>query len=169
LIDSAWEFLKTVGALSGLATALFTLFDRFLRFRPLVSVTAQLGLVDSNASPLLRIKNVAPFDILVETIQIEPKLIGLSLQTTALAMVDAITGDRTSVLLGPGEEHLLHIILLDPVPRQLDPSARIAISVYWRRSETVWLRPVPSWVHTSLGDIQERTRAVLRAGRRVSR
>jgi hypothetical protein len=167
LIESAWELLKTIGALSGLATALFTLFDRFLRFQPLVSVTAQLGLTSSNATPLLRIRNVAPFDILVEKIEIEPTLIGLSQQQTIRAMVDVLTGDRITVLLGPSDEQLLYIILLDPSPRHLDASTRIKITVWWRRSETLWLRPAPTWIHTSLVDIDERTRAAVRAGRRI--
>jgi len=160
------EIFQTLGALVGLGTGAFTLYDRLLRYRPFVSIYAALE--GANAWPYLRATNAAPFDIFVSKIEIEPPLIGLSQQTTVRAMVDVMTNARITATVKVDESALFHII---EAPSNTDAAKRITdritVKVYWHRSMPSVLRPIAAAITTSIEDIEERKRAAVRAGQRV--
>jgi hypothetical protein len=82
-------------------------------------------------------------------------------------MASLMTGCETTVLLAPNEEMLLTMVRLDPVVRGVSETQRLKITASWRRAETLWIKPFPTVLRTSLKDIADRERAVISAGRRA--
>jgi hypothetical protein len=162
----ALEIFQTLGALTAFGTGAFTIYDRLLRYRPFVSIYADLQ--GSTAWPYLRVTNAAPFDIFVSEIEIEPQLIALSQQTTVRAMVDVLTRAKITATIKAGEDAIFHII---EAPSGTDAQKRTAdlikIKVRWYRSLSHGVRPIASAIYTSLDDIEERKRAAVRAGRQA--
>jgi hypothetical protein len=72
-------WFHTLGSLVAFGTGAFTLYDRLLRHQPLLSIGAELN--GANAKPFLRIKNVAPYDVFVESISCEPDILGITTST----------------------------------------------------------------------------------------
>jgi hypothetical protein len=68
------EIFQTSGAVVAFATGVIALYDRLLRYRPHVSIYARLD--GANAWPMLRVTNMAPFDIFVDEITIKPPIQG---------------------------------------------------------------------------------------------
>ncbi|HKF11812.1 MAG TPA: hypothetical protein VKB89_24325 [Xanthobacteraceae bacterium] len=162
----ALEIFQTLGALTAFGTGAFTIYDRLLRYRPFVSIYADLQ--GSTAWPYLRVTNAAPFDIFVSEIEIEPQLIALSQQTTVRAMVDVLARAKITATIKAGEDAIFHII---EAPSGTDAQKRTAdlikIKVRWYRSLSHGVRPIASAIYTSLDDIEERKRAAVRAGRQA--
>ena len=160
------EVFQTLGALVGFLTGAFTVYDRLLRYRPFVSIYADLQ--DSNAWPYLRVTNAAPFDVFVNQIEIDPPLIALSQQTSEQAMADVLTAVPITAVIKVGDDAIFHII---QAPSATDaekrPAERIKISVSWRRSLSSSIRPIPATIYTSIDDLEERKRAAIGPGRRT--
>ncbi len=157
------EIFQTLGALVAFIVGAFALYERLLRYRPFVSIFAELEGPD--AWPYLRVANSAPFDIFVSEIEIEPPLIGLSQQTTV--MVDVITKARITAMIKVGEDAIFHLI---EAPSNTDANKRTAerikIKVRWYRSMPSIMRPLPATIYTSTDEINERKQAVVRASHR---
>jgi hypothetical protein len=159
------DWFHTSGSLVAFGTGAFTLYDRLLRHRPLLSIGAQL--MGANAKPFLRVKNVAPYDIFVESISCKPAVLGITTSTSVRAIATLMTGADTTVLLSPNEEMLLTLIRFDHVVRGISETQKVKITASWRRAETGWIKPLPTVLHTSLKDIADREAAVIAAGRRA--
>jgi hypothetical protein len=159
------DWFHTSGSLVAFGTGAFTLYDRLLRHRPLLSIGAQL--MGANAKPFLRVKNVAPYDIFVESISCKPAVLGITTATSVRAIAALMTGSDTTVLLSPNEETLLTVIRFDHEVRGVSETERIKITASWRRAETLWIKPRPAVLHTCLKDIADREGAVISAGRRA--
>jgi hypothetical protein len=159
------DWFHTSGSLVAFGTGAFTLYDRLLRHRPLLSIGAEL--MGANAKPFLRVKNVAPYDIFVENILCKPAALGITTASSVRAIATLTTGGETTVLLSPNEEVLLTVIRYDPVVRGISETQRLKITASWRRAETLWIKPLPTVLHTSLKDIADREGAIISAGRRA--
>jgi hypothetical protein len=156
------ELFQTVGALVSFITAGFTVYDRLLRYQPFVSVYADRH--DLDARPYLRVTNAAPYDIFINSIEIEPPLIALTQQTSVPAMADALTQAKITAVIKPDDNAAFHIVE-PPTATDADKRSaeRIKIIVHWHRSLSSALRPIPATIWTSLKDIEERKRAAIRA------
>src|SRR5262249_51322744 len=90
---------------------------------------------------------------------IEPPLIALSQQTTALAMADVITQAKITANIKVGQSAHFKII---ESPSSTDAAKRtqerIKVKVRWYRSLPSIIRPLASTLETSISDIQERKR-----------
>jgi hypothetical protein len=159
----AVEIFQTIGAIVGFVAGAITLYDRLLRYRPYVSIYAELD--GANAWPLLRVSNAAPYDIFVSEIIIEPPLIALSQQQTVRAMVEAIIRAKITAAIKVRESAAFHII---EAPRSADAARRtknrIKIKVRWHRLLPSIIQPLASTIDTSLDDIQQRKEAAVRSG-----
>jgi hypothetical protein len=149
------EIFQTLGAVVGFVAGAITLYDRLLRYKPFVSIYAEVEGV--NVWPYLRLTNVAPYDIFVDDISIEPPLIALSQQTKAQAMVDVITNANITATIKVGQSAHFRIVespnSTDAAKRTQD---RITVKVRWYRSLPSIIRPLASTLETSISDIQER-------------
>src|SRR5947209_12747215 len=126
------ETFQTLGALLGFVAGAITLYDRLLRYRPFVSIYAELE--RANAWPYLRVTNTAPYDIFVSDIRIEPPLIGLSQETTMRAMVDVITKAKITATIKLGQSVIFHIIeSASNTDAARRTEERIRITVRWYR------------------------------------
>jgi hypothetical protein len=63
------EIFQTLGAVVGFVAGAITLYDRLLRYKPFVSIYAEVEGV--SAWPYLRLTNAAPYDIFVDGISID--------------------------------------------------------------------------------------------------
>jgi hypothetical protein len=162
---SLLDWFHTVGSAVALGIGAFTIYDRFLRYRPLLSITARLE--GANPWAYLRVKNVAPFDIFIEGIEIQPPAFGTSADTHHRALIETITGTKTTAILEPGGEILLHIVKFDVEHRSIAEDDVITVRAPWRNSAAPWLKPRAAVLRTSIRDITERERAAVMAGRRV--
>src|SRR4051812_17920821 len=117
------EWFHTIGALIAIVTGAYTWYDRTFRYRPFLSLyTYRDGL---NPQTLLRITNVAPYDIYVDRITIEPPAIGISNDTTARAIMQVVLGEDAAAVIEPKDDIRLVIIKLDLKVRNLSEDTPI--------------------------------------------
>jgi hypothetical protein len=153
------ELFQTAGAIVAFVAGAFTLYDYLFRYRPYVSIFAELSGAD--VRPMLRVTNVAPFDIFIENIEIAPPLFGVSQQTTARPPVAAVSDTQVTAVVESGgtAEFLIDLGKAKSEPRR---DQAITVKVHWYRSQPSVIRPLATAVRTSIRDIEERTRAVER-------
>jgi hypothetical protein len=153
------ELFQTAGALVAFVAGALILYDYLFRYRPYVSIFAEL--CGADVRPMLRVTNAAPFDIFIDNIEIAPPLFGLSQQTTARTTVDALTRDRVTAVVEPGGTAEF-LIDLDKANSEPKPDQAITVKVHWYRSQPSVIRPLAAAIRTSIRDIAERKRAVER-------
>src|SRR4051812_26567433 len=94
------ETLKLVGCIAGLATAAFTVWDRFVRGRPLVYLVAK---TNGDAYHYLRVKNVSSVGILITGITASGT--GLAKDHSINAIVRGAARHAPAAILDPDGEH----------------------------------------------------------------
>jgi len=153
------EFIKTAGAIAGLASAAFLIWDRLVRGRP----RAELSATGAPADPCIRIVNPGPTGLLIRSVRVLPAGIYAVAKNRDIKLIMAAVGDKTVeganvlniVLLRPGQEHDLAII-----DRRKDEDARKNISrrvcfcINWRKNSSTWLPQLPVFIFTSIAGIQ---------------
>jgi hypothetical protein len=153
-----FEIYKTVGATLGFFATGLALWDRMLRYRPSVSITAQKA-EHGNSRALLRVKNQAPFDILIEEINSSSPYYHVSADSM-LGLVHGVLGKIMPVLLAPNEERFLRIGEIEIAGVAAENSGgRVRFEVCWTRGDHPFLRPLSVRLWTSPGDIDRRKRA----------
>jgi hypothetical protein len=157
------EAIKLAGAIVAFVTALFTVWDRWVRGRPLAWVTAEKFGV--NPLEYIRIKNPGHGDLFILGVRAYPRTIyGVSRDRSSKAIADALSFNvPVNVLLAPGEACDLPIIDgRDPRTSKDAPSRRVCFLIYWRKTSSTWLPQPPVWVITSTHDIQRIAAASIR-------
>jgi hypothetical protein len=157
------EAIKLVGAIAGLVTTAFVIWDRWARGRPLAWVTAEKFGV--NPLEYIRVKNSGHGDLFIRGVRAYPPTIyGVSRDRSSKAIADALSFNiDVNVLLGPGEACDLPIIDgRDPKVSKDAPSRRVCFLIYWRKTSSSWLPQVPVPVITSTHDIQRIAAAATR-------
>jgi len=105
-----FELVKTVGALVAIPTALFVVYDRIVRSRPLVSLTIKDHPLKHNR--FLTIKNVGKTDIAIRSVTVWPAIYGTAKGNYQEEIYQATIGDRFRSLVGPGETAELQLIAI---------------------------------------------------------
>src|SRR5262245_12298875 len=103
------EAIKLIGAIVGLATGAFTVWDRWARGRPLAWVTAKkLGV---NPFKYIRIKNPGPADVFILAVRAyPPEVYAVSKDHSSDAIAGAASFNvDVNVVLWQGEERDLPI------------------------------------------------------------
>jgi hypothetical protein len=127
------ETIKFVGGVSGIASALFLVYDRLIRGRPLVYLCPQEFRVH------VRINNAVSETIIVDDIEIEPPVLEIVWGTDTRSDVEAAAAligmfkreeKRTFVII-PTEERSLPLIFK---LGDLEDNAPIKIKLYWRNT-----------------------------------
>jgi hypothetical protein len=162
-----WQWFTGFGAALGFVSTAFLIFDRLFRYRPIATITAARSEMGSApAMPRLRVKNTAPFDILIERFTVVPAgscTISASQETRAL--IDVLTRSDVPIILTPNEERQLVVVLGDR--SEFSSNQVIKFTVQWRRGRESWLWQWPARVRTSFDDIDLRIRAAMNSPRRV--
>jgi hypothetical protein len=158
-----WHAFLGLGALLGFVSTGFLVYDRLLRYRPIISVTAVRGMdgISRQAEPTLRVKNVAPFDLLVERFEVKPPYCGVAPSDDMKHVVEAASGSDIPILLAPFEERELGLVITVTDRTKVKEDEHINIRMYWRRSIAPWVPQWPVSVRTSLADIELRQKAAM--------
>src|SRR5207249_4568979 len=145
---TAVEVYTLLGATLGFVATGLTLWDRMLRHRPSVSITAQRA-EHGNSRALLRVKNQARFDILIEEINSSSRYHHVSADSM-LGVVHGSLGNIVPVLLAPNEERFLRIGEIEIAGIAAKNSGgRVRFEVCWTRSDHPLLRPLSVRLWTS--------------------
>jgi hypothetical protein len=159
----AWSVITGIGGLLGFVSTAFLVYDRLLRYRPTVSVTAVRGLdgVSQQAEPILRVKNVAPFDLLIERFEVEPPYCGIASGDKLRDILKTVSRLEIPILLAPFEERELLLLITVTDRSTVNDDDHIKIIMHWRRSIAPWVPQWPVSVRTSLADIELRQKAAM--------
>jgi hypothetical protein len=134
-MDWFLESVKLIGAVLGIATAAFIVFDRVFRNRPIFVLHAKVRAPNDN-DLFLRVKNVLDEDIVIEKWGMSPAFVGLSKDDSFRAVFEAAIGNTPIAILPPlGELRLRLIILGAATGRENEP---ITISAQWNNTRRPW-------------------------------
>jgi hypothetical protein len=155
------ELYKLFGATFGFLATALAVWDRFFRYRPILSITAEPHLGGTDPSPLLRIKNPAPFDLMIDRVVSSSPYYRVDSVATLMGTISGAMGVVLPILLAPQEERLLRIAenTIHGVAGK-DVAGSIRFTVYWVRSDHPLLSPFPARLWTSGADIERRKLAI---------
>lgn len=142
-METVWEFIKGLGALVGLATGAFVLWERVFRDRPLATIVPA-PLIPGSATIVARLRivnrTVRPVLIFWQSAD-DGNRFRVSRSTSIKSIIEAaIPGDRCQVVQG---EASIDLELFKP-PRMdhIDDDNIIEAEVYWQFAQPVlWQRP----------------------------
>jgi len=144
------EAFKLAGAIVAFVTALFTVWDRWARGRPLAWVTAE----KFGANPLecIRLRNPGYGDVFVLRVRAYPRVYDVAKdRSVRAAITDTALKSDVRVLLKQSEKWDLPIFPKLPTG---SPSCRVFFLVSWRKTSSTWLPQVPVVIMTSTRDIE---------------
>jgi hypothetical protein len=142
------EAIKLIGAIVGLATGVFTVWDRWARGRPLAWLTATVRTAGTPPEMYIRISNPGPTDVLIQSVRVRPATYGVAKDHSAKGRKAFFEGVDLNLLLRLAKEHDLPIIERENVSR------RVCFFIYWRKTSSSYLRQFPVVIMTSTHDIQ---------------
>jgi hypothetical protein len=154
------QMIKTIGSFAGLVSAIFLVWDRWLRGRPLAWPTIKT--FQGAPFKFIRIKNLGYHDVFVLKVRAWPAGIYGVAKTDATdailqATVPKIFGVADlHVLLRRDAEHDLPIYYLSKNNTDLEenlPSRRVCFLIFWRKTSSSWLPQLPVWIMTSTRDL----------------
>jgi hypothetical protein len=163
-----FESIKSVGAIAGLMTAAFVIWDRWARGRPLAWPTIKT-FGGGNPFKFIRIKNPGYGDVFVLDVRAYPAgIYGVAKNDSDDAVLQAtmprIYGVADlHVLLRRDAEYDLPIYYLSKNKTDLEgnlPSRRVCFLIFWRKTSSSWLPQFPVWVLTSTRDLDRMAVAV---------
>src|SRR5262249_389053 len=133
------EAFKLAGAIVAFVTALFTVWDRWARGRPLAWVTAE----KFGANPLecIRLRNPGYGDVFVLRVRPYPRVYDVAKdRSVRAAITDTALKSDVRVLLKQSEKWDLPIFPKLPTG---SPSCRVFFLVSWRKTSSTWRPQVP--------------------------
>jgi hypothetical protein len=152
------EVYKLLGATLGFVATGLALWDRMFRYRPSVSITAQHN--HGSGRVLLRVKNQAPYDIIIERIDSTSPHYRVDSADSLLGIIHGVVGSISPVLLAPDEERSLRISENEIAGVKAENSSgRVRFEVQWTRGDHPFLRPPSVRLWTSPEDIERRKHA----------
>ena len=161
-IQVLWHVFTGVGALLGFISTLFLIYDRLLRYRPVASIKAvrDKATLPAQVPPVLRIRNVAPFHLLVERFVVKPPYFRIMPNFFPVKGTKSLViyGAGTPILLAPNEERDLAMVPHGPT---IAKTERIDIIIHGRRDASTGPFQWPVRVRTSLADIELRQQAAM--------
>jgi hypothetical protein len=152
--------ITLIGAIAGLVTTAFLIWDRWARGRPLAWVTAKK--FGASSYKYIRLQNPGPADVFIMGVRAHPPIYGIATDDSKEAIAAAVDRVDVNVLLWQGETYDLPIFELPkPVHAPKDPPPQsVRFLIYWYKTSSSWLRMVPVIVRTSTRDIESIASAV---------
>jgi hypothetical protein len=166
------EILKTVGALGGIASSAFLVYDRLVRSRPYAYLRP------SKYSVEVVVKNVTNYVVIVDEIGVSPAVVGLKKNEDTLSILQTIArpwyptrsnekAQKVFMLLYPLEERGFGVLRLKHFDA-MDDKAKIVIRCSWRNTRKPFPMKRSIKVHTTAGDIRKLSDVALENANRIS-
>lgn len=139
LVIDLVEGIKLVGGVAGLGTAGFTIYDRLLKSRPIMSICAAESFGQGQA--YLRIKNRSDFDIVLTAVETDSAARVIFYEDTR-SIVENVLGIEQHRALAPGETAHLEITLPYEFREEMERlAADLNFYVRWHRAAgPTWLQ-----------------------------
>jgi hypothetical protein len=154
MADPWFELIKTAGSLSGLASGVFLIWDRFMRDRPHASFHVERFLGRGEPQLHLRVKNGPQTAIWIRSFTATPPSFGIAESDSVEGTVEAVAGTPFAIILAPEEARLFPVIALNnlradgtdakPVAREDKRVCRIKVS--WRSMRRPNQPQLPVWI-----------------------
>ena len=129
------EAVKLIGGIVAIPTALFIVYDRAVRGRPIFAIHAD-GKIAGENRLFLRVKNVVDEDIVIEDWRIDPPIVGLSTDHSQRAMVAAQIQQIPRSIVSPMDSLALLLVILGAATGR--DQEEIEISAKWTRTRKPW-------------------------------
>jgi hypothetical protein len=148
------EAIKLVGAVVGLLTGVFVVFDRYMRGRPIASLSFPIE--NNRPAAKFRVKNVGLHDIAVMDITGLPDVYRLADSMETGNIIRATMGRKQFFTLKPDEERELYLIsrIVNNVPVEA-VYQRVRFRISWRRCNSTWLPQIPVCIFSDTKTIQK--------------
>jgi hypothetical protein len=144
------EAIKLVGSFAGLATLVFTIWDRWARGRPRANVAAKK--CGANSFKCIRLQNPGPADVFIVRVCADPPIYAVAANHEEEAIAAALAGDDVNVHLRQGETYDLLVFEPVDVPNGAPPQ-QVRFTIYWYKTNSSWLWQPALTVKTSTRDI----------------
>jgi hypothetical protein len=139
--------LTEIGSWVGLATGIFTVFDRFFVGRPIVSITK-----GGYGSRYLECANISDRDIIITGVRASTKQIVISQTDSVRAISEALVQSPFSAILKKRDHAYFPIVVVDGAILDKDSRAfrPFVIAVSWRKMRSMWLPQFPALIFSSV-------------------
>jgi hypothetical protein len=144
MIDALIKF----GAIVGLATGAFTVWDRLLRWRPIAYIIAT-----NPGSTYIRIKNIGQVAVIVWHIQAYPSTFKIATDHSVHAIVSGVIDRLPPSVVNPQRERDF-LFFMHPTPPDDSPKQRVLFVIHWRKASSTWLPQIPIFLFTTTVDIR---------------
>jgi hypothetical protein len=142
-----------IGAAVGFLTGAYTLFDRFMKGRPIAYLVASGPA--TNAVLSLRVKNIGQQDLVLRRLLSIPRLYEIAKDDSVLGITEAQFKSFMTVLQ-PGQQ-VDFPVFRSKSGRALaaESRGRCAFVISWRRATSIWLPQIPAYFLTSVRAIEQ--------------
>lgn len=142
------DMLIKIGAIVGLVTGIFTVWDRLARWRPIAYIFATIP-----GSTYIRIKNLGQVDVIVRHIQAHPPTFNIATDDLVHAIVSGMIDRLPPSVIDPqGKRDFL--VFMHPTPPDNARSQRVRFVIHWRKASSTWLPQFPVFPFTTTADIR---------------
>ena len=154
------DLITKIGAIVGLATGIFTVWDRLLRARPI----AYVHIRGPKGTPYryVRIANtdkadiqVTKADIQVTDVKCWPRVFAAAKDHSIRSIAEAAIGRAPLALIAPGEDWDFTLIIPSGIDFDaLKDRTLLVLAIFWRRSSSPWLPQPPKVIVLSVRDFR---------------
>jgi hypothetical protein len=138
MINAALEVVKLVGAIAGLASSAFLVWDRVYRSRPIFGLHIVQGEAQGSNYVYLRFKNVVDEDLIIDDIVATPPHLAPALDRELDSMVRAAAHAGFGLLtIGPLNERKLPLLFTRPRADEKE-NEPVKITATWRTTRRRW-------------------------------
>jgi len=142
-----------IGAAVGFLTGAYTLFDRFMKGRPIAYLVASGPA--TNAVLSLRVKNVGQQDLMLRRLLSIPRLYEIAKNDSPLGIIEAQFGSFMTVLPPGGQMDFPVFRSKSGRAGAVESWGPCAFVISWRRTTCTWLPQIPFCLFTSIYAIEQ--------------
>jgi hypothetical protein len=142
------EVIKILGSIVGLLTGGFIVYDRFLRFRPVIWLRPM-----TFRRIELHVRNLADEDLLVEEIGVRPPSVTVAVGSEVGDTVRAAAGQPFSIII-PAKADMGFPIVTRPEFDTLPDETRLSFKLRWSLASSRWIWQKPVVLRVSRGQFR---------------
>src|SRR5216683_1098393 len=142
-----------IGAAVGFLTGVYTLFDRFMKGRPIAYLVASGPATNTILS--LRVKNVGQQDLVLRRLLSIPRFYEIAKNDSPLGIIEAQFGSFMTVLPPGGQMDFPVFRSKSGRARAVESWEPCAFVISWRRATCTWLPQIPFCLFTSMRTIEQ--------------
>lgn len=147
------EGIKLIGGIAGLGTAAFTFWDRAIRSRPTVNLSAPMPVgLGVPAKTLIKVRNPGAIDIIIEDIEASDEAVHVSSDETITSLLEAQLGVRGIATVPTGGER--SFLLMDTRDDHAH-GGDLTLTIRWRPVTAYFFSRPPVVVRLKAGILKE--------------